>query len=509
MDYKPGRSLLNINPLNLTIGKLSLLIDTSLSLQFGKHYALIGRNGSGKTTLLNYINELSPCDVIYVKQEESNFLGSVLDYLILSNIKLVNEYQRYNELEQLISENPDILIDHGDEYSSLSNVKALYMKELHRANKILIGLGFIDTNKLVQEYSGGWRMRLSLAKALFLTPSLLLLDEPSNHLDLSANIWLSEYLKNYPKTILLVSHDKYLIDETCETIISIENNKLTSHHGNYDKFLDQCQLIYNKSLKDWNLYQKQISVLRKQGKAIDKVRVIEKPKKPYQVKMNFLQPSKINKSLCFTVENVSFGYAEMILENISWNIEYGSRIAIVGNNGVGKSTLFKLLVSDIIPTNGTIIRDDRLKIGYYGQHFQDTLPLDRNPLQYLMDLNSELSPQDAHKYLGMFGLESCHHSTIIELLSGGQKARVKLASFGVIRPHVLLLDEPSNHLDIITVESLITALNNFEGTVILITHNFDFLVRLNCELWVIDNKKLFPYNGSYDNYAQEIYNKCL
>lgn len=519
-----NKLLLTIKPLNLMIGNLKLLSDTSMSLELGRHYGLIGRNGVGKTSLLNGIanktldNTINLNSIIYVKQEEVDYNICLIEFLMTSNVDLYRRYKRLLELETCISNSPDILDDDEilmEEYSELSNnIKPYYFKELNRANKILLGLGFTDTSRDMKEYSGGWRMRASLAKALFITPELLLLDEPSNHLDLSANIWLSEYLKVYPKTILLVSHDKYLINETCNTIIYMENKKLTYYNCNYEKFQDQLLIDHNKAHKDWTTFEKQLSSLRRKGKSkteIDtfiKDKAVCKPERSYRVKINFLQPCKI-RSPYIVIDNVTFGYSpeHIVLKDVSLRIEERARIAIVGDNGVGKSTLFKLLVNELTPIKGEILTEPKLTIGYYGQHFQDTLPLNISPIEYLQGLNSDINGQDAHKYLGMFGLESSHHSTTIESLSGGQKARVKLASFGVIKPNLLLLDEPSNHLDIITMESLITALNNFDGSIMIITHNFDLVTRLNSELWIVKDKQLSKYKGSYDDYIQDLYDE--
>lgn len=365
-----GKLLLSINPLNLSVGDLCILTDTSLSLELGRHYALVGKNGIGKTTLLNEIaNNTLTESIIYVKQEENtNQDISILDFLISSNDRLLKQYQRFLELETMNQGDIEMSNELMDEYVNLlSNVKPLYMKEVHRANKILLGLGFKNFSCKVSEYSGGWRMRLSLAKGLFRRPELLLLDEPSNHLDLSASIWLSEYLKDYPNTVLLVSHDKFLIEETCTTIIFMNNHKLTYYNCDYDKFQKQLALEHDKSLRDWNNLEKQILGLKRKGtsksdiEAFIKNKKITKPKHERIVKMKFLQPSTI-RSPYIMVNNVTFGYSSdnMILENIVG----GTRMALVGDNGVGKSTLFKLLNDELVPLKGEIIKEEKLTIGY-------------------------------------------------------------------------------------------------------------------------------------------------
>ena len=509
------------NPVNISFEKICILKDAHLKVENGKRYALVGKNGIGKTTLLDYIARSSCCDMIYVKQEECETDCNVIDTLMSSNNELFMKHKRFTQLESMMNDNitDDIELDLVEEFNELSeDISGSYIKELVRAQKILLGLGFTlsDQIEFVTKYSGGWRMRIFLAKALFMTPTLLLLDEPSNHLDLQANIWLSEYLKSYNKTIVLVSHDRYLINEVCTTVIHIDNKKLNYYNGDYDMFEKQLLLVQNKIEKDWKLFEKQVKLMRKHGTSKENVAKFikenspQKPERNYQVKITLMQPIPIRERYIM-MENATGAYEpdKLILEDISLHVEQGDRIAIVGKNGTGKSTLFKLLNGDLNPIKGNITRARNLKIGYYDQHFQDTMPSDVSPIKYLMNLNLSLDEQNAHKYLGMFGLDSSHHGIMIGSLSGGQKARVKLSSFGVTRPHLLLLDEPSNHLDMTTVDSLINALSLFTGAIIVITHNFDLLTKLKSEVWVVEDKRIFKYRGNYEDYVQAIYNAYL
>ncbi|XWV26091.1 ATP binding cassette sub family F [Tupanvirus soda lake] len=513
-----------IDPVNIAFGKLIILQNTRLVIQYGEHYGLVGKNGIGKTSLLNAIASKQieipeKLDIIYVKQEEPESDSNVIETLLSSNEKLYALNKRYNELELIISENPDVEEEILDEYSLIGRqIGSDYEKSKALAQKILHGLGFNheDQSRKVSEFSGGWRMRISLAKALYLVPTLLILDEPTNHLDLHANIWLTEYLKSYPKTVLLVSHDRYFIDEVCTTIIHINNKKLNYYRGNYDQFQKQYMMEEEKIKKDWQLFEKKIVAMRKAKKNANEIDEfikksdIVKPEKNYIVKINFLQPSLIRNGY-ITLEDVSFMYSNgrNIFEKINFTIGDGSRMAIVGKNGVGKSTFLKLIVGDLQPTSGEINRSSVLKIGYYNQHFEESMPFDLDGVQYLMSLNSEIDLTLAHKYLSLFGLEPNYHSIKIGLLSGGQKARVKFASFGVTKPHLLVLDEPSNHLDIVAIESLINALNNFNGAIVLVTHNFDIITRLNSELWVVENGKIGKYKYNYDDYVQTVYRECM
>ena len=512
-----------VDPLNISFGKLIVLQEAKLSVQYGEHYGLIGKNGVGKTSLLNaivnhQINVPADLDIICVKQEEPESASTVLETLVSTDVDLYNKNKRLTELEVLI-ETDLITDDLSDEYDNLCQlIGSDYIKAQIRARRILFGLGFdIDQQqKSVSEFSGGWRMRISLAKALFMIPTLLILDEPTNHLDLYANIWLCEYLKTYPKTIIVVSHDKYLINEVCTIIININNYKLNYYRGNYDNYERQLAMERAKIKKDYELFEKRIIAMRKSNKpksdieALIKKTNIIKPDKNYMVKIKFLQPS-ILKEVYIIMENISFGYAnqEIILSNVNLVVNAKTRMAICGKNGVGKSTLMKLITNELVPISGQIIKATNLKIGYYNQHFEESLPANLTSVEYLTSLNTTIGAQQAHQYLSMFGLEPMYHKTLISQLSGGQKARVKFASFGVIKPHLLLLDEPTNHLDMETLDSLITALNNFDGAVIVVTHNFDMVTSLNSELWIVEDTKLRKHIGKYEQYVQDIYNEIL
>jgi len=514
-----------IDSVNISFGKLVILENTALTIRYGQHYALLGKNGIGKTSLLNAIVSRTipvpeKLDIIYVRQEEPESDLSVLDTLLAADEIMYANSKRLAELEEKIMlENETTSMDDNilEEYNLLSQfVGSEHIKSKIRAKKILFGLGFTEEEQLrkVSVYSGGWRMRISLAKALFITPTMLILDEPTNHLDLYANIWLTEYLKTYPKTIIVVSHDKFFIDETCATIIHIHDKKLNYYHGDYAQFQKQFAIEQQKKQKEWILFQKKIVSLRKSKKSPTEIEEfislskLTKPEKNYVVKINFLEPNII-KGNFVSMENITFGYDNnnTIFENLFLEINNGTRMAIVGKNGSGKTTLLKILLGDLKPTCGEIIRSSILRIGYYNQHFEESMSLNKNPVTYLMDLNPNIDITLAHKYLSMFGLEPCYHSTKISELSGGQKARAKFASFGVIKPHLLILDEPSNHLDMITIDSLINALNSYGGALILITHNFDIITRLNSELWIVENKKISKYSAGYEKYIQKVCNE--
>jgi len=518
-----------VDPVDISFGKLCILANTKLVIQYGHNYGLVGKNGIGKTSLLDAIahktiNVPPRLDLIYVKQAEPETDMSVFETLLSTNKEIYNRHKRVTELEQQINE-VDVSVDMIDEYNTLSELLGSdYIKSKISAQKILLGLGFTKEQQLqpVSIFSGGWRMRISLAKALFMIPTLLILDEPTNHLDLHANLWLTNYLKSYKKTILVVSHDKYFIDEVCTTIININNHQLCYYKGNYEQFQKQLTLDLGKHQKDWNLYQKRLQEMKRSHKSPADIEAfvlkqkLSKPEKEYTVKLKFLQPNLIRGHF-FSMENINFSYENqpltptltnqsLTLTNLSLSLGPSDRIAIVGKNGIGKTTLLKLITSELKYLSGEINKSGNLRIGYYNQHFDQTMPIDIDPVEYLHSLNAELDLTSIHKYLSMFGLEPNHHNRKINLLSGGQKSRVKFASFGVMMPHLLVLDEPTNHLDIVTIESLINALNDFEGAIVIVTHNFDIISRIHAKLYIMDENGLHQYMDTYENYVQDILN---
>ncbi|MBA0684124.1 hypothetical protein Goari_025727, partial [Gossypium aridum] len=417
-----------------------------------------------------------------------------------------------------------------------------------QASKILAGLGFTKQmqGRPTRSFSGGWRMRISLARALFVQPTLLLLDEPTNHLDLRAVLWLEEYLFRWKKTLVVVSHDRDFLNTVCTDIIHLHDFKLQFYRGNFDDFESGYEQRRKEMNKKFEIYEKQVKAAKRSGNRVQQEKVkdrakfaaakeaakskgkgkgkidedetpAEAPKKwrDYSVEFHFPEPTELTPPL-LQIINVSFSYPnreDFRLSDVDVGIDMGTRVAIVGPNGAGKSTLLNLIAGDLVPTDGEVRRSQKLRIGRYSQHFVDLLIMEETPVQYLLRLHPDqegLSKQEAVRAkLGKFGLPSHNHLTPIAKLSGGQKARVVFTSISMSKPHILLLDEPTNHLDMQSIDALADALDEFTGGVVLVSHDSRLISRV-CEdeeksqIWVVDNGTVNTFPGSFEDYKEEL-----
>ena len=433
-----------------------------------------------------------------------------------------------------------------------------------RASKILHGLGFTVPKKTgdsgperfsmhntTASFSGGWRMRISLARALFIEPTCLLLDEPTNHLDLRAVIWLEEYLMRWKKTLLVVSHDRDFLNSVSTDIIHLHDQKLSQYRGSFESFEEMYEQRRREANKAFEKYEKQMKQAKqaKQGQAKSKqadVRAQAKkdaekkgqkkgskgmmqdddddmrgegaaPRKwnDYQVEFHFPTPTELPPPL-IGLTDCHFKYPGLEtfgLENLNLGIDMGTRVGIIGPNGAGKSTLMNLLAGDLEPTQGDSRRSHKLRIGRYSQHFVDVLAMDENPVQYLMRKylkpeGGSYKPEEIRAKLGKFGLPGHNHLTPIVKLSGGQKARVVFTSIHLSNPHILLMDEPTNHLDMQSIDALGDALDEFEGGVVLITHDAHICSKVldaeTSEIWVVDEGEVKKFDGDFEDYRREL-----
>jgi len=511
---------ISIRNLSLSVGGKDLFEDTDLQLGYGQRYGFIGKNGSGKTSLIKQIPSLCNDNilVLYIEQElilDESRLETPLEYVLGSNDKL-NLMEQNVEKLRIMFDNDEI--EH-DKLAEAESELSSYNTDMEKVKviQILNGLGFDNTmiNQPVNIFSGGWRMRISLARSLYLEPDILLLDEPTNHLDLEAIIWFETYIKSWKKILIVVSHNIGFLNEVCTHIINIENKKLCTYKGNYSRF----KITYNKKvenqIKEYEKYEKTVKQMKKSGKHSKKdMDDYEKKHVPYRPDMynnfsiNFLEPLAVrnNSSNYIRFENVSFGYSDKkIIDQVSFGLDSESRICLVGLNGSGKSTLIKLISGEIQPTEGEIIIKEGIKFGYYNQHFEQQLPFDKSPVEFLQDYIPDM--QEVRKYLGTIKLEGTAHNKKIGELSGGQKARVAMVKLIIERPHFLLFDEPTNHLDIETVEVLIESLQSFKGGVLLITHESELINSLDTRLWYMnkDTKKIDYNIESFDKYCDMLH----
>lgn len=530
---------IKVNGFSIAAKGKDLFKNADLTIVAGRRYGLVGPNGKGKTTLLRHLAARKleipqHIDILYCEQEvvadETSALNSVLKAdkkrleLIAKEKELIAKQEKGDlSIQEELKKVYEDMQAHG-----VSSAEA-------RAKRILAGLGFTVSmqKRATQDFSGGWRMRVSLARALFLEPTLLMLDEPTNHLDLNAVIWLNNYLQNWKKTLLIVSHDQSFLDDVCSDIIHLDNLKLYSYRGNYAQFKTMYAQHLKEQTKDYEKQQKQIKALKAQGAskkaAEEKTKglsrkqqkgqrrgaavVEEKDDKPqellikpreYVVKFSFPQPPSLSPPI-MGLYNVDFGYLNqpLLFKGLEFGVDMDSRIAIVGPNGVGKSTLLKLMCGYLEPIKGESKRNHRLRFAYYSQHSADQLDLDKSATQYLQT-KFNIDYQSARKRLGSVGLVSHAHEIPIRDLSGGQKARVALAELVLTAPDLLILDEPTNNLDLESIDALAEAINSFKGGVIIVSHDARLITETDCALWVVENQTINQIEGDFDDYKEEI-----
>ena len=514
--------MLHINDIRYRIDGRLILDGATAMVPGGHKVGLVGRNGTGKTTLLKLIaGELEfesgglglpkGTRIGMVRQEAPGDSRRLIDFVLEAD----TERAALMEEAETVTD-PDRT---AEVHIRLADIRA--HEAPSRAAIILAGLGFdeAEQERELSEFSGGWRMRVALAALLFSQPDLLLLDEPTNYLDLEGALWLESYLRRYPRTVLIVSHDRDLLNRAVQSILHLSGGKLTLYAGGYDDFErkrreQQALTLKLKTKQDDARRHMQAFVDRfrykaskarqaqSRLKALEKMQpipdIVENRIKPF----HFPSPEKPLAPPLFRFEDLSVGYGEgaVILRGITTRIDTDDRIGLLGANGNGKSTFAKLLAGRLSPMSGRKTYDKRMRIGYFAQHQLDELSPEDTPYDHIRALMPDATQAQVRARLGTVGFGAETADTKAEKLSGGEKARLLFALATFHRPHLLILDEPTNHLDVESRESLVMALNDFEGAVILISHDRHLIEAAVDRLWLVGGGTVAPYDGDMDDY---------
>jgi len=517
--------MLNFTNLGLRRGSKTLFEGVNLTIHAGQKVGITGANGSGKSSLFALVRgELSadtgecslPANLViaHVAQETPAVDDSAIDYVLQGD-------EEYYQLQQDIAraeaagEGEHL----GEWHERMAHIQGYAAPS--RAARLLDGLGFSQPqlHQPVRDFSGGWRMRLNLAQALMCRSDILLLDEPTNHLDLDAVIWLQDWLRNYPGTLLLISHDRDFLDEVAGHIAHVAGQTISLYTGNYSDFerqraeqLAQQQAAFDKQRREIDHVRQFVNRFRAQAtkarqvqsriKALERMEAIAPAHVDSPFHFSFLPPQKMPFPLV-RLEQGRLGYGEnTILRDVAFSLLPGERIALLGANGAGKSTLIKLLAGETTPLAGKMERAKDLNIGYFAQHQLELLDMDRSPLEHLLKLDPKAPDQELRDFLGGFGFNGDKALEKVGPFSGGEKARLVLALIVYQRPNLLLLDEPTNHLDIEMRLALGMALQDYQGAMVVVSHDRHLLRTISDSLWLVSDGTVQPYNGDLDEYRQ-------
>nr|CAB3465859.1 unnamed protein product [Digitaria exilis] len=531
---------IHIESLSLTFHGHDLIVDSELELNYGRRYGLLGLNGCGKSTLLTAIGcrELpipEHMDIYHLSHEIEASDMSALQAVVSCDEERV---KLEKEAEILAAQD-----DGGGEaldrvYERLDAMDAATAEK--RAAEILFGLGFTKQMqaKKTKDFSGGWRMRIALARALFMNPTILLLDEPTNHLanslhsftDLEACVWLEEMLKKFDRILVVISHSQDFLNGVCTNIIHMQSKKLKLYTGNYDQYVQTRSELEENQMKQYKWEQEQIASMKEyiarfghgsaklarqaqsKEKTLAKMErggLTEKVVRDKTLVFRFTDVGKLPPPVLQFVE-VKFGYTpdNLIYKSLDFGVDLDSRIALVGPNGAGKSTLLKLMTGDLTPLDGMVRRHNHLRIAQYHQHLAEKLDMDMSALAYMMKEYPGTEEEKMRSAVGRFGLSGKAQVMPMKNLSDGQRSRVIFAWLAYRQPQMLLLDEPTNHLDIETIDSLAEALNEWDGGLVLVSHDFRLINQVAQEIWVCENQAVTRWEGDIMDFKAHLKSKA-
>uniref|UniRef100_A0A0E0M4T9 ABC transporter domain-containing protein n=1 Tax=Oryza punctata TaxID=4537 RepID=A0A0E0M4T9_ORYPU len=557
---------IHIESLSLTFHGHDLLLDTDLELNYGRRYGLLGLNGCGKSCLLKAIGcrelPIPPhMDIYHLTHEiEASDMSALQSVISCDEQRLQLEKEAEILAAQFKDRScilllatgfslslfmrislPDVYLcritkdDGGGEaldrvYERLEAIDASTAEK--RAAEILFGLGFNKhmQAKKTRDFSGGWRMRIALARALFMNPTILLLDEPTNHLDLEACVWLEETLKKFDRILVVISHSQDFLNGVCTNIIHMQNRKLKLYTGNYDQYVQTRAELEENQMKQYRWEQDQIASMKEyiarfghgsaklarqaqsKEKTLAKMErggLTEKVVRDKVLTFRFTDVGKLPPPVLQFVE-VTFGYTpdNLIYKNLDFGVDLDSRVALVGPNGAGKSTLLKLMTGDLIPLDGMVRRHNHLRIAQFHQHLAEKLDLEMSALQYMMKEYPGNGEERMRAAIGKFGLSGKAQVMPMRNLSDGQRSRVIFAWLAWREPHMLLLDEPTNHLDIETIDSLAEALNEWDGGLVLVSHDFRLINQVAQEIWVCEKQAVTRWEGDIMEFKEHLRSKA-
>ena len=514
--------MLKINDISYSIAGRQLLANASATIPSGHKVGIVGRNGTGKTTLFKLITNELGLDDGNIEIPKKMRIGGIAQEAPASNDSLLETVLSADTERTALLEEAEVATDPNriaDIHGRLADIDA-YSAEA-RAASILSGLGFssIAQDRPCHEFSGGWRMRVALAGVLFAQPDILMLDEPTNYLDLEGTIWLETYLKKYPHSVLIISHDRQLLNTSVNAILHLTDKQLTLYQGNYDTFdsvrrakLAEQEAMARKQQATREHLQSFVDRFRakasKAKQAQSRIKMLEKMEpiaagvENSVAAFDFPTPEELSPPI-LRLEDTSVGYDGLpILRDLNLRIDQSDRIALLGANGQGKSTLSKLLANRLIPLDGNLVRSSKLKIGYFAQHQVDELHLDETPLQHITREFPGETPSKLRSRLARGGIGPEQALTEVGRLSGGQKARLSLLLATIEAPHLLILDEPTNHLDIESRESLVFALAAYEGAVILVSHDPHLVNAVADTLWLVKDGQVNVFYEDLNEYKK-------